>query len=200
MATPFEYSQIHPTVLCISRSSDNTNHPKYSLSLFPPIFSHLRSRGRCLPEPHAPRSGIKTFEDEISPTLLVSPISLSLSRSTPLEFLRCPVLRVYFLLHSLPFCETPIWNPLMETRKNITLLPSRFLTWIITDGSFIFFFKRAREFGKLIDSSIDNGNNEVNEENFSSPERDEEMGRLNLEGARGKSRWRDTSGRAIFSR
>lgn len=88
----------------------------------------------------------------------------------------------------------------METRKNITLLPSRFLTWIITDGSFIFFFKRAREFGKLIDSSIDNGNNEVNEENFSSPERDEEMGRLNLEGARGKSRWRDTSGRAIFSR
>lgn len=83
----------------------------------------------------------------------------------------------------------------METRKNITLLPSRFLTWTITDGSFIFFFKR--EFGKLIDSSIDNGNNE---ENFSSPERDEEMGRLNLEGARGKSRWRDTSGRAIFSR
>lgn len=82
MATPFEYSRIHPTVLCISRSSDNTNHPKYSLSLFPPIFSHLRSRGRCLPEPHAPRSGIKTFEDEISPTLLVSPLlSLSLSLS-----------------------------------------------------------------------------------------------------------------------
>ena len=86
MATPFEYSQIHPTVLCISRSSDNTNHPKYSLSLFPPIFSHLRSRGRCLPEPHAPRSGIKTFEDEISPTLLVSPLlSLSLSLSLSLD-------------------------------------------------------------------------------------------------------------------
>lgn len=85
MATPFEYSRIHPTVLCISRSSDNTNHPKYSLSLFPPIFSHLRSRGRCLPEPHAPRSGIKTFEDE-TPTrssLSLSFFFLSLSLLNP---------------------------------------------------------------------------------------------------------------------
>lgn len=134
MATPFEYSRIHPTVLCISRSSDNTNHPKYSLSLFPPIFSHLRSRGRCLPEPHAPRSGIKTFEDE-TPTrssLSLSFFFISLSLfSTLLEFLRhrCPVLRVSFLPLSLPFCDRFApkhpWNPLMETRKNITLLPSR---------------------------------------------------------------------------
>lgn len=33
MATPFEYSRFHPTALRISRISDNTNHPKYSLSL-----------------------------------------------------------------------------------------------------------------------------------------------------------------------
>lgn len=110
MATPFEYSRIHPTVLCISRSSDNTNHPKYSLSLFPPIFSHLRSRGRCLPEPHAPRSGIKTFEDE-TPTRSSLSLSFFLSLSlfsTLLEFLRhrCPVLRVSFLPLSLRLFAT----------------------------------------------------------------------------------------------
>lgn len=36
MATPFEYGRFHPTALRISRISDNTNHPKYSLS---PVFS-----------------------------------------------------------------------------------------------------------------------------------------------------------------
>lgn len=113
MATPFEYSRIHPTVLCISRSSDNTNHPKYSLSLFPPIFSHLRSRGRCLPEPHAPRSGIKTFEDETptrSSLSLSFFLSLSLSSQPCSNFFAIDV-RSYACLFflSLPFCpETPM--------------------------------------------------------------------------------------------
>lgn len=64
--------------------------------------------------------------------LFLSFFSLSLSLfSTLLEFLRhrCPVLRVSFLPLSLPFCDRFApkhpWNPLMETRKNITLLPSR---------------------------------------------------------------------------
>lgn len=57
MATPFEYSRIHPTVLCISRSSDNTNHPKYSLSPLSLLHPHspplhplcVLSRPCCLP-------------------------------------------------------------------------------------------------------------------------------------------------------
>lgn len=81
MATPFEYSRFHPTALRISRISDNTNHPKYSLS---PAFSRALSfvlrlsfppdalaRALCLllslfvlsASPHSP-SGIKTLEDE----------------------------------------------------------------------------------------------------------------------------------------
>lgn len=130
MATPFEYSRIHPTVLCISRSSDNTNHPKYSLSLFPPIFSHLRSRGRCLPEPHAPRSGIKTFEDETptrSSLSLSFFLSLSLSLLNPAR-ISSPSMSGLTRVFSSSLCffapKHP-WNPLMETRKNITLLPSR---------------------------------------------------------------------------
>lgn len=135
MATPFEYSRIHPTVLCISRSSDNTNHPKYSLSLFPPIFSHLRSRGRCLPEPHAPRSGIKTFEDE-TPTrssLSLSFFFLSLSLLNPAR-ISSPSMSGLTRVFSSSLClfapKHP-WNSLMETRKNITLLPSRSFPWII---------------------------------------------------------------------
>ena len=101
MATPFEYSRIHPTVLCISRSSDNTNHPKYSLSPLsllhphsPPPPPSVCSFSAVLSAraPHAPRPGIKTFEEDETAAGVLRP-------PTPSDFLlsMSGLLRVSFV-------------------------------------------------------------------------------------------------------
>lgn len=91
MATPFEYSRIHPMVLCISRSSDNTNHPKYSLSPFYSPFP-VFFLGRVVCQ---------------IPTLLAPVLKLSRTRRSRASFVdqlpsnfcyRCPALRVSFVL------------------------------------------------------------------------------------------------------
>lgn len=92
MATPFEYSRFHPTALRISRISDNTNHPKYSLSLEPFLsYSAVRPAflfsTRCLLPAHCLLLLLRCCLPTLTPRVV---LKLSRTRHPQASFIERP--------------------------------------------------------------------------------------------------------------